>query len=90
MRRGIGIAMVIFGLLTVIAGVWKLFPPCNETTYPPHSIASFIFATLSFIHVWLNRKPILRYFKGLGWKWIPVGLGFVLIIYYAVMPLVIF
>jgi uncharacterized membrane protein len=90
MRRGISIALVIFGLLTAVAGIWKLFPPANKTVYPPHIIASFIFLILVIIHVWLNRKAILKYFSKLGWKWIWVILGFALVIYYAIMPLIIF
>jgi hypothetical protein len=72
MRRGISIALVLFGLMTAIAGIWKLFPPCNEISYPPHIFASFIFLILIIIHIWSNRKAILRYFSGLGWKWLLV------------------
>jgi len=90
MRRGIGIALILFGLMMAIAGIWKLFPPSNKVLYPPHIIAAFIFLILLIIHIWLNRKPILRYFSGLGWKWIWVGLGCILVIYYAIMPLIIF
>jgi hypothetical protein len=90
MRRGIGISLLLFGLMMAIAGIWKLFPPCNKMLYPPHIFAAFVFLVLLIIHIWLNRKSILRYFSGLGWKWILVSLGFVLIIYYAIMPLVIF
>lgn len=90
MRRGISIALVLFGLMMAIAGIWKLFPPCNKVLYPPHIFAAFIFLILLIIHIWLNRKPILRYFGGLGWKWIWVGLGFLFVIYYTIMPLFIF
>jgi hypothetical protein len=90
MRRGISIALLLFGLMTAIAGIWKLFPPANKTLYPPHIFAAFVFLILLIIHIWLNRKPIFRYFSGLGWKWIPVSLGFILVVYYAIMPLIIF
>jgi len=81
MRRGIGIAMVIFGLATVMTGIWNFFPPFDTMFYPPHVINACIFGLLAIVHVWLNWKSIVRYFKGLGWWWILAGLGFVLVIW---------
>ena len=81
MRRVIGIAMVIFGLTTALTGIWNFFPPFNTVFYPPHAINSCVFGLLAAIHIWLNRKPVLRYFKGLRKGWILVGLGFAAIIY---------
>ena len=79
MRRGIGIAMLISGLATVLTGIWDFFPPFNTVFYHHHATNASIFGILAAIHLWLNRKPVLRYFKGLGWWWILVGLGFVLV-----------
>ena len=88
MRRGISIAMVIFGLATVITGIQKFFPPFDTIFYPPHIITSCIFGLLAVIHIWLNRKPIVRYFKGLRRWWILVGLGVLLVIWASViMPI---
>ena len=81
MRRVISIAMVIFGLAMVVTGIWKLIAPYNTEFYPPHVINAFIFGVLMFIHIWLNRKPILRYFKKLRWWWILVGLGFAAVVW---------
>lgn len=87
MRRVAGIIMVLFGLATVITGIWNYFPPLDTTFFPPHAITSFVFGVFLIIHVCFNVKPILRYFKGLGWWWIPVFLGFLAIIWAgALMP----
>jgi len=91
MRRAISIAMVIFGLAMVITGIWNLFPPFNTMLFPAHIIPAFIFGLLAATHLWLNWKLIVRYFKRLGWWWILVGLGFILVIYLGIiMPIFIF
>jgi hypothetical protein len=87
MRRGIAIAMVIFGLAMVISGIQKLFPPANTFFYPPHVINACVFAVLVFIHIGLNWKSIARYFSGLGRWWVLVGLGFAAVIMVAIIPL---
>ena len=88
MRRGIAIAMGIFGLSMVITGILKLFPPFNSITFPAHIINSITFGILVTIHTCLNWKPLSRYFKGLGRWWILVGLGFLLVIWSViVMPI---
>ena len=81
MRRFISITMVIFGLAMVMTGVWNIFPPFNEMLFPPHIITSFILGLLVIVHLWLNWKSVVRYFRGLGRWWVLVSLGFVLVIY---------
>jgi hypothetical protein len=89
MRRVVGILMVIFGLAAIVGGIWKLVPPLNNTFYPPHIISSFIFAVLLIIHIWLNRKPIIKYFQNLRRWWILIGLGIILDIWLCVgMPMI--
>jgi len=88
MRRGIAIAMVIFGLAAVISGIQKFFPPANDMFYPPHVINSCIFGLLVFVHIGLNSKSIGRHFSGLGRWWILVGFGFAAIIVVGIIPLV--
>ena len=91
MRRGIGIAMVIFGLAMVITGIWNFFPPFNTMFFPPHVINACIFGLLAAVHIWLNRKPVVRHFKRLRWWWILVGLGFAAVIYLGIiMPIFLF
>jgi heme A synthase len=75
MRRVISIMMVIFGLTTIAGGIWKLFPPFNKMFYVPHITSAFLFSVLLIIHIWLNRKPLLRYFQRLKWWWVLVSLG---------------
>ena len=75
MRRGISIAMAISGLGMVLTGIWNFFPPFNTEFFWPHVTNSCIFGLLIIIHVCLNWKPLLRYFKRLGWWWILAGVG---------------
>jgi cytochrome b subunit of formate dehydrogenase len=63
MRRVLSIAMVIAGLVMAITGIWKFFPPFDTEFFPPHVISAFVFTGLVIIHIWLNRKPLIRYFK---------------------------
>jgi hypothetical protein len=59
----------------MMTGIWQLFPPFNTGVEPHHIIPAFTFAILLLLHVWLNRKPLFRYFQGLGWKWVFIVLG---------------
>jgi len=87
MRRGIAIAMVIFGLAMVITGIQKFFPPSSEIFYLPHVINSCIFGLLVVAHIGLHWKQIARHFNGLGRWWILVGLGFAAVIVVSIIPL---
>ena len=87
MRRGISIALAIFALAMLVSGIQKLFPPANDIFYRPHVVISFIFGFLVVVHLWLNRKSIVRYFKGLGRWWLLVGLGLAAIIVVGIIPL---
>jgi hypothetical protein len=87
MKRGIAIAMVIFGLAMLISGIQKLFPPANTFFYPPHVINACIFGVLVIVHIVLNWKQIARHFSGLGRWWVLVGLGFAAVIVVAIIPL---
>ena len=84
MRRGISIAMVIFGLIMMVSGISKLFPPFNTTFHPGHVANSAIFVLLVIIHIWLNRKSIVQSFKGLKWGWVLVGLGLAVVVWVGV------
>jgi hypothetical protein len=90
MRRGISIAMVIFGLAMLISGIQKLFPPANTFFYPPHVINACILGVLVIVHIVLNWKSIGKHFSGLGRWWILVGLGFAAVIVVAIIPLFFF
>ena len=90
MRRVIGIAMVVFGLNMAITGIWNFFSPFNTIIYIPHVVNSCIFAALAITHVILNRKPLLKYFKNLGKRWVPVGILFFLIIWFGIIVPIVF
>ena len=81
MRRGISISMAIFGLAMIITGVWNFFAPFNAMFFPAHVFNSCIFGLLVVVHIWINWKPLVRYFKGLGRWWILVGLGFAIVVW---------
>jgi hypothetical protein len=87
MRRGIAIAMVIFGLAMVISGIQKLFPPASDIFYRPHVVIACIFAVLVIAHMKLNWKQISRHFSGLGRRWILVGFGLAAVIVVSIIPL---
>ena len=89
MRRVISIAMVVFGSITLLTAVWEFLPPFKSRFYYPHATSACIFGILVLIHVWLNRKPILRHFRKLGWWWIPVGLGAISIVWVGIgLPII--
>lgn len=79
MRRGIAIAMVLLGLGTFVSGI--VDSSAVSVGGPGHHIIfAVLFAIVVCIHGWLNRKPLIRYFKGLGWGWVLVGLGLAVIV----------
>ena len=90
MRRFISIAMVILGLMAALTGIWNFFPPFNTIFYSPHVITSCLFGALAVIHVCLNRKPVGQYFKGLGRRWVLVGLGIAAVLWLGIiMPIMV-
>jgi hypothetical protein len=85
-RRVVTICVVLTGLFTVISGFWNFFPPFDSEFSPGHAVGASVFAGLALVHAWLNRRPIVRYFHGLGWWWIAVGLGLAALIPLLLMP----
>ena len=75
MRRGVGIAMVIFGIWAAISGISQFFPPFDTEFDIGHVVSGCGFALLVGTHAWLNQKTIVKYFKGLGRWWILIGVG---------------
>jgi len=88
MRRVVSVILVVAGLFTAVTGIWNFFPPLSLSFSPGHAIGACIFGVLCIIHVWLNWKPILRYFRGLGWWWLLVALGLIASVMVAIMPLI--
>jgi|GEM_PF-1388927 len=73
MRRAIVIAMVIFGVWALISGISQFFPPFDTLFDVGHVVSACVLGILMIIHVCLNFKTIVRYFKGLGRWWILIG-----------------
>jgi hypothetical protein len=85
MRRVIGILLILFTTIVVFGAVRNLPVPVFKTFSSQfdigHAISGLIFVILLGIHLWLNRKPLSRYFSNLKWWWILVGLGFLVVIW---------
>jgi peptidoglycan/LPS O-acetylase OafA/YrhL len=84
-RRVVSITMVFFGIAMLITGIWNIFPPLDAEFFPPHAISSFVFGVLAVLHIWLNWKPTIRYFRGLGWWWVLVGLGVLMVVWMGIL-----
>jgi hypothetical protein len=84
-RRVISILLIIFSSSLVLSAVRNLplpqFANFSKEFDAAHAVTGGILVILLGIHIWLNRKPIVRYFRKLGWWWIPVGLGFAAVIW---------
>jgi membrane protease YdiL (CAAX protease family) len=80
MRRVISILLIIFTSNLVLAAVRNLplpqFANFSRQFDVGHAVSGGIFVILLGIHLWLNRKPLARYFGKLRWWWILVGIGF--------------
>jgi hypothetical protein len=85
LRRAIGILLIIFTSLVVLGAVRNLplpqFASFSRQFDIGHAVSGGIFVILLGIHLWLNRKPLARYFSQLGWWWVLVGLGFVAVVW---------
>ena len=88
MRRVTGILLVIVGLFTAITGIWNFFPPFSSSFSPGHAVGACVFGVLAVIHVYLNWKAILRYFRGLGWWWLPVAASLIAIVVIVIVPII--
>jgi hypothetical protein len=85
-KRIVSIALALSGLFTAATGIWNFFPPFIGSFSPGHAVGAGIFCAICIIHIWLNWKPLLWYFKGLGGWWCPVILGLIGIISVIIIP----
>jgi hypothetical protein len=60
------ITLCILGMWTIVTGILDS---------DIHIFAACASIAVMCIHLWLNRKPFLQRFKGLGWKWMLIVLG---------------
>jgi len=65
-----------------------IVPPFNKGIAnqfdPSHIVPVVIFLILLPFHLWFNRKPIIKYFKGLGWKWALIAIWIAIILWVVV------
>lgn len=62
MRRTVCIIMIISFFLTIFTGI------AESNVHPGqsgiHTVMAILFVISAFIHAWINRKAIVRYFTG--------------------------
>jgi len=62
MRRILFFLSLIFLVLTVVAGVAEAGE--GEDGGRLHVVAAVIFIVLCAVHLWINRKAVVRYIRG--------------------------
>jgi hypothetical protein len=65
MRNIVMAALSLFGIWVLITGI---------TDSDLHTVAVLLLTAILCIHIWYNRKIAIQHLKGLGWKWIVIGL----------------
>ena len=85
-KRIVSISLILSGLYTAVTGVWNFFPPFSESFSPGHAVGACIFCVICIIHIWLNWKSLIQYFKELGWWWCPIIVGLIAIILIIILP----
>lgn len=88
LKRITSISLALTGLFTLNTGIWNFFPPFIDSFSPGHAIGACIFCALGLFHIWLNWKQLAKYFKNLGWWWIPICLGVISIIMVTGIPVI--
>ncbi len=71
--RDVSIALLLVGLLSFLSGLalflkstnvlYKLIPIPTRTISQVHVLSSFIAAGIAIIHIYLNRRALINYFK---------------------------
>jgi hypothetical protein len=73
MRRDLVITMVLLCLGMFLSGVVH--------NVHIHVVFAVVLTVIACIHSWFNRKLFIRYFEGLGWKWLIVVSGLLIIVF---------
>ena len=80
-RRGMAIGIVLMSTIVFLSGIRQLFAPFDTIFDWSHVIPSFILVGLICIHLWLNRKALVRYFTRPGKWWWLIGPGIAVIVF---------
>jgi hypothetical protein len=67
--------MVLSALLMIFTGIVEALPRDGDLA-GHHIAAASLFVIAAFFHVWYNRKPVINYFSGLGWRWAIIAVCF--------------
>jgi hypothetical protein len=80
MRKFTTIGLALTGLWTMLSGLQMMIvPPVGG--HAQHVAPAFFFIIFMGLHTWLNWKPFVLRFKGLGWRWALVGFALVVIVF---------
>jgi hypothetical protein len=71
MKKTIAILMSLLGFWTMLSGI---------VDSDLHIWVAIVLTLVLCFHLWLNRKPFLQHYKGLGLKWILIGTVFLVMI----------
>jgi hypothetical protein len=80
MRNFVTVGLTLTGLWTMLSGFQMMIVP-PVAGHAQHVAPAFLFIIFMGLHTWLNWKPLLLRFKGLGWKWGLVGIGLAIILF---------
>jgi len=64
MRKFLGIAIFLLLVLCISAGIAESMPFHSGRPAVLHISIAVLFIIAVSIHIWLNRKAFIRYFKG--------------------------
>ena len=74
MRRISVIVMALSSIFVIGTGIGE--SDTARTVLPGHHIAAAsLFFAAACVHCWCNRKAIVKYFVGFGWRWAVVVAG---------------
>jgi hypothetical protein len=71
MKKAIAILMSLLGAWTMVSGI---------VDSDLHIWIAILLTLVLCFHLWLNRKPFLHHYKGLGLKWVIIGAGLLVMI----------
>ena len=79
MRKSITITMTLLCIWMISTGIVALASPGIDAP-AHHVVAAILFLIVMAIHIWLNRKAFLQYYRNLRWQWVYIVLGIVVIV----------
>ena len=75
MRRIAVIVMALSTAVMIFTGFSEALPRHSDLAVH-HIVGASLFVIAGCFHCWYNRKPIIKYFNGLGWWWAIIAVCF--------------